>query len=227
MGLLSRLVRLLTGKANSAMDKLESQNIEVVTEQTLRDYNEKIKEVRAAIGNFEAEINLMKKRRDENDVEIARLNNLADAAIVAGKDSLAADYESSIMELENTNRIYQQQIDDNTPKLEELTKAYSRLLDNRNKAQLKVREISAKQKIFNAREAVEDSLGSAPGSITSDLQEISEATDRKLLSQEAQERLDNGSNSSERLNFEKEQQVGNINDRLAARKNRIQQDSNT
>lgn len=227
MGLLSRLVRLLTGKANSAMDKLESQNIEVVTEQTLRDYNEKIKEVRAAIGNFEAEINLMKKRRDENDVEIARLNNLADAALVAGKDSLAADYESSIMELENTNRIYQQQIDDNTPKLEELTKAYSRLLDNRNKAQLKVREISAKQKIFNAREAVEDSLGSAPGSITSDLQEISEATDRKLLSQEAQERLDNGSNSSERLNFEKEQQVGNINDRLAARKNRIQQDSNT
>ncbi|TXI94153.1 MAG: hypothetical protein E6Q33_00725 [Neisseriales bacterium] len=227
MGLLSRLVRLLTGKANSAMDKLESQNIEVVTEQTLRDFNEKIKEVRAAIGNFEAEINLMKKRRDENDVEIARLNNLADAAIVAGKDSLAADYESSIMELENTNRIYQQQIDDNMPKLEELTKAYSRLLDNRNKAQLKVKEISAKQKIFNAREAVEDSLGSAPGSITSDLQEISEATDRKLLSQEAQERLDNGSNSSERLNFEKEQQVGNINDRLAARKNRIQQDSNT
>lgn len=227
MGLLSRLVRLLTGKANSAMDKLESQNIEVVTEQTLRDFNEKIKEVRAAIGNFEAEINLMKKRRDENDVEIARLNNLADAAIVAGKDSLAADYESSIMELENTNRIYQQQIDDNTPKLEELTKAYSRLLDNRNKAQLKVKEISAKQKIFNAREAVEDSLGSAPGSITSDLQEISEATDRKLLSQEAQERLDNGSNSSERLSFEKEQQVGNINDRLAARKNRIQQDSNT
>jgi hypothetical protein len=59
------------------------------------------------------------------------------------------------------------------------------------------------------------------------LQEISEATDRKLLSQEAQERLDNGSNSSKRLNFEKEQQVGNINDRLAARKNRIQQDSNT
>lgn len=227
MGLLSRLVRLLTGKANSAMDKLESQNIEVVTEQTLRDFNEKIKEVRAAIGNFEAEINLMKKRRDENDVEIARLNNLADAAIVAGKDSLAADYESSIMELENTNRIYQQQIDDNTPKLEELTKAYSRLLDNRNKAQLKVKEISAKQKIFNAREAVEDSLGSAPGSITSDLQEISEETDRKLLSQEAQERLDKGSNSSERLNFEKEQQVGNINDRLAARKNRIQQDSNT
>lgn len=227
MGLLSRLVRLLTGKANSAMDKLESQNIEVVTEQTLRDYNEKIKEVRAAIGNFEAEINLMKKRRDENDVEIARLNNLADAAIVAGKDSLAADYESSIMELENTNRFYQQQIEANTPKLEELTKAYSRLLDNRNKAQLKVREISAKQKIFNAREAVEDSLGSAPGSITSDLQEISEATDRKLLSQEAQERLDNGSNSSKRLNFEKEQQVGNINDRLAARKNRIQQDSNT
>lgn len=227
MGLLSRLVRLLTGKANSAMDKLESQNIEVVTEQTLRDYNEKIKEVRAAIGNFEAEINLMKKRRDENDVEIARLNNLADAALVAGKDSLAADYESSIMELENTNRIYQQQIDDNTPKLEELTKAYSRLLDNRNKAQLKVREISAKQKIFNAREAVEDSLGYAPGSITSDLQEISEATDRKLLSQEAQERLDNGPNSSERLSFEKEQQVGNINDRLAARKNRIQQDSNT
>lgn len=227
MGLLSRLVRLLTGKANSAMDKLESQNIEVVTEQTLRDYNEKIKEVRAAIGNFEAEINLMKKRRDENDVEIARLNNLADAALVAGKDSLAADYESSIMELENTNRIYQQQIDANTPKLEELTKAYSRLLDNRNKAQLKVKEISAKQKIFNAREAVEDSLGYAPGSITSDLQEISEATDRKLLSQEAQERLDNGPNSSERLSFEKEQQVGNINDRLAARKNRIQQDSNT
>lgn len=222
MGILSRLTRLLTGKANSVMDKLESGNIEVVTEQTLRDYNEKIKEVRAAIGNFEAEINLMQKRHNDNDAEIARLNQLADAAIEAGKDSLAADYESSIMELESTNQIYQEQITANNPKLEELTKAYSRLLDNRNKAQLKIKEISAKQKIFNAREAVEDSLGSAPGSIASDLQEIGEATDRKLFSQEAQDRLDNGPNGQARWDFEKEQKVGNINDRLAARRNRVQ-----
>ena len=226
MGLFSRLTRLLTGKANSVMDKLESQNVEAVTEQTLRDYNEKIKDVRAAIGNFEAEINLMQKRRNDNDVEIARLNELADAAVAAGKDSIAADYESSIMELENTNRIYQEQIDANNPKLENLTKAYSRLLDNRNKAQLKVKEISAKQKIFTARAAVEDTLGSAPGSITSELQDIGEATDRRLLSQEAQDRLDNGPNGQARLDFEKEQQVGNINDRLAARRNRIQQNPN-
>lgn len=207
------------------MDRLEGGNIEVVTEQTLRDYNVKIKEVRAAIGNFEAEINLMQKRRNDNDTEIARLNELADAAIAAGKDSLAADYESSIMELESTNQIYQEQINANNPKLEELTKAYSRLLDNRNKAQLKVKEISAKQKIFNAREAVEDSLGSAPGSIASELQEIGEATDRKLLSQEAQDRLDNGPNGQARLDFEKEQKVGNINDRLAARRSRVQNPS--
>ncbi|HRG61692.1 MAG TPA: PspA/IM30 family protein [Burkholderiales bacterium] len=225
MGILSRLTRLLTGKANSVMDRLEGGNIEVVTEQTLRDYNVKIKEVRAAIGNFEAEINLMQKRRNDNDTEIARLNELADAAIAAGKDSLAADYESSIMELESTNQIYQEQINANNPKLEELTKAYSRLLDNRNKAQLKVKEISAKQKIFNAREAVEDSLGSAPGSIASELQEIGEATDRKLLSQEAQDRLDNGPNGQARLDFEKEQKVGNINDRLAARRSRVQNPS--
>jgi phage shock protein A len=225
MGILTRLFRLINGKVNSVVDDMEGRNIEIVTEQTLRDYNQKVREVRAAIGNFEAEINIMEKKLNENVVEIERLNNLADTALSQGKDSLAADYESSIMELENTNLIYQKQIDANSPKLEELTKSYAQLLDKRNNAQLRIKEISAKQKILQARTAVEDTLGTAPGSIASELDRIVENTDRKLMSQDAQDKLDNGPNHKERMEFENEQQLGSVNQRLADRRNRMNQNN--
>jgi len=223
MGILSRLVRLISGKANSTMDKLEGQNIEVVTEQTLRDYEENIREVRAAIGNYEAELNIMQNKVQKNAAEMERLDQLANSAINQGKETLAAEYESKIMELESTNSFLQKQIDSNKPKLQDLTSAYSQLLDKRNQTQLKIREISAQEKILKARVAVENSFDSTPGSLAADIERISENTERKLLSQEAQERLTNGANHQERMDFEKEQVVGNVRDRLEARKNRINQ----
>lgn len=225
MGILSRLVRLISGTANSAMDKIEGQNIEIVTEQTLRDYDENIREVRAAIGNYEAELNIMQNKVKKNGDEMERLDQLANSAINQGKDTLAADYESKIMELESTNLFLQNQIDANKPKLDKLTDSYSQLLDRRNKAQLKIREISAQEKILKARKAVESSLDSTPGSLSSELERISENTERKLLSQDAQERLSNGANYQERQNFENEQILGNVQDRLEARRNRINKDN--
>ena len=79
MGILSRLVRLISGKANSAMDKLEGQNIEVVTEQTLRDYEENIREVIAFPKTGDARDLLMgapsdieQKRLDEAHISIKK-----------------------------------------------------------------------------------------------------------------------------------------------------------
>lgn len=221
MGILSRLIRIISGTAHSAMDKLEDGNIEIVTEQTLRDYDENICQVRSAIGNYEAELNIMQNKVKNNKSEMEKLDQFANSAIEQGKDTLAADYESKIMELESTNVFLQNQIDANKPKLENLTASYSQLLDRRNKAQLKIREISAQEKILKARKAVESIFDSTPGSLSSDLERISENTERKMLSQTAQERLSNGANYQERQDFEKEQVLGNVQNRLEARKKNL------
>ena len=105
----TRVGRIISGSANALIDAVENLAPEVVMEQAVREVDEAIDEVRAALGRSAANKHLAANRLMEENRKHEELGANIEVAVKEGRDDLAEaaiarqfDIEAQIPVLENT-----------------------------------------------------------------------------------------------------------------------------
>ena len=102
MGILKRFKDIMASNINALLDKAEDP--EKVIDQYLRDIQEDLRNVKSETATVMAEEQRCKRQLDECDAEIAKMQNYAEKALLAGNEADAMKF------LEKKNQLIQKQV---------------------------------------------------------------------------------------------------------------------
>ena len=102
MGILKRFKDIMASNINALLDKAEDP--EKMIDQYLRDIQEDLRNVKSETATVMAEEQRCKRQLDECDAEIAKMQNYAEKALLAGNEADAMKF------LEKKNQLIQKQV---------------------------------------------------------------------------------------------------------------------
>ena len=102
MGILKRFKDIMSSNINALLDKAEDP--EKMIDQYLRDIQEDLRNVKSETATVMAEEQRCKRQLDECDAEIAKMQNYAEKALLAGNEADAMKF------LEKKNQLIQKQV---------------------------------------------------------------------------------------------------------------------
>ena len=102
MGILKRFKDIMASNINALLDKAEDP--EKLIDQYLRDIQEDLRNVKSETATVMAEEQRCKRQLDECDAEIAKMQNYAEKALLAGNEADAMKF------LEKKNQLIQKQV---------------------------------------------------------------------------------------------------------------------
>jgi phage shock protein A len=102
MGILKRFKDIMSANINALLDKAEDP--EKMIDQYMRDLQEDLRKVKSETATVMAEEARCKRQLDECDAEIAKMQNYAEKALVAGNEADAMKF------LEKKNQLTQKQV---------------------------------------------------------------------------------------------------------------------
>ncbi len=102
MGILKRFKDIMASNINALLDKAEDP--EKMIDQYLRDIQEDLRKVKSETATVMAEEQRCKRQLDECDAEIAKMQNYAEKALLAGNEADAMKF------LEKKNQLIQKQV---------------------------------------------------------------------------------------------------------------------
>lgn len=102
MGILKRFKDIMASNINALLDKAEDP--EKMIDQYLRDIQEDLRNVKSETATVMAEEQRCKRQLDECDAEIAKMQNYAEKALLAGNEADAMRF------LEKKNQLIQKQV---------------------------------------------------------------------------------------------------------------------
>lgn len=102
MGILTRFKDIMASNINALLDKAEDP--EKMIDQYLRDIQEDLRNVKSETATVMAEEQRCKRQLDECDAEIAKMQNYAEKALLAGNEADAMKF------LEKKNQLIQKQV---------------------------------------------------------------------------------------------------------------------
>ncbi len=165
MGILSRFKDIMSANINALLDKAEDP--EKMIDQTLRNLNKdlaKVKEETAAVMADEAKC---KRDLEEVNAEIAKMQNYAEKAVIAGNDADAAKFLQEKSKLQTKQQGLQQAYDvaaSNSMKMrqmhDKLVNDISTLESKRDTIKAKIRVAKAQKDINKITSSVGDSANS-------------------------------------------------------------------
>ena len=102
MGILKRFKDIMSSNINALLDKAEDP--EKMIDQYMRDLQEDLRKVKSETATVMAEEQRCKRQLDECDAEIAKMQNYAEKALLAGNEADAMKF------LEKKNQLIQKQV---------------------------------------------------------------------------------------------------------------------
>lgn len=165
MGILKRFRDIMSANINALLDKAEDP--EKMIDQYMRDLQEDLRKVKSETATIMAEEQRCKRQLDECDAEIAKMQNYAEKALVAGNEGDAMKF------LEKKNQLVQKQVPlqqaydvaaANSAKMrqlhDKLTKDMSDLNARRDAIKAKVQVAKTQERMNNMMGSVADTAGS-------------------------------------------------------------------
>lgn len=165
MGILKRFRDIMSANINALLDKAEDP--EKMIDQYMRDLQEDLRNVKSETATIMAEEQRCKRQLDECDAEIAKMQNYAEKALVAGNEGDAMKF------LEKKNQLVQKQVPlqqaydvaaANSAKMrqlhDKLTKDMSDLNARRDAIKAKVQVAKTQERMNNMMGSVTDTAGS-------------------------------------------------------------------
>jgi len=116
----TRVSRLIAGSVNAAIDAVENMSPEMVMDQSIREVESAIAEVRAELGKATAERHLSAKKLADNSSKHEELAAQIEVAVAEGRDDLASAAISRQMDLEAQMPVLEQVIRDADEREKEL-----------------------------------------------------------------------------------------------------------
>ena len=196
MGILSRFKDIMSANINAQLDKIE--NKEAMIDQILRNLNRDLAKVREETAEVMADEAKAKRNLDECNAEIARVQQYAERAIIAGNDTDAAKFLAEKTKLVAKQTSLQQIYDVATSNSIKMRQMHDKLvndideLDSRkNTIKAKLRLAKAQQDINKVQSKVDSSSGFAA------FQRIEDRADAMLDTAKAESELNMTSSVSE------------------------------
>lgn len=165
MGILKRFKDIMASNINALLDKAEDP--EKMIDQYLRDIQEDLRNVKSETATVMAEEQRCKRQLDECDAEIAKMQNYAEKALLAGNEADAMKF------LEKKNQLIQKQVPlqqaydaaaANSAKMKQLhdklTKDVQDLNNRRDAIKAKVQVAKTQEKMNKMIGSVDDSSAS-------------------------------------------------------------------
>lgn len=165
MGILKRFRDIMSANINALLDKAEDP--EKMIDQYMRDLQEDLRKVKSETATIMAEEQRCKRQLDECDAEIAKMQNYAEKALLAGNEGDAMKF------LEKKNQLVQKQVPlqqaydvaaANSAKMrqlhDKLTKDMSDLNARRDAIKAKVQVAKTQERMNNMMGSVADTAGS-------------------------------------------------------------------
>ncbi len=165
MGILKRFRDIMSANINALLDKAEDP--EKMIDQCMRDLQEDLRKVKSETATIMAEEQRCKRQLDECDAEIAKMQNYAEKALLAGNEGDAMKF------LEKKNQLVQKQVPlqqaydvaaANSAKMrqlhDKLTKDMSDLNARRDAIKAKVQVAKTQERMNNMMGSVADTTGS-------------------------------------------------------------------
>lgn len=115
-----RVARLVSGGFNSIVDKVENSNPKLLLEQTIRELDSAIDDVRAELGQQIAQKHLVSKKLSSERSKYEELSNNLQVAINNNRDDLAGVAIEEQMDIEARIPILEKSIVESTDKEKEL-----------------------------------------------------------------------------------------------------------
>ncbi len=218
-GLSSRVGRIISGGLNAILDAVEDAAPDAVMEQSIREIDDAIEEVRSELGRVIAAKHLANKKLSDKNSEHEDLAEKIEIALSEGREDLAESAVSHQLDIEAQIPILEQSIAEAAEKEREL-EGYVAALQARKremKEELKrFRDASAAAKIDASADAANPSIGHG----------VSQATRAFERVMERQGGIATGSmtepkTAAQLQELEKLARQNRVNERLAAIKSRM------
>lgn len=183
MGILSRFTDLMKANINTALEKAEGKNADILLEQYIRDAKNNLEQVKAETAGVIAEEMAAARRVASCDEEITKLSAYAEKAVLAGNDAdakefLAAKDAAAGKKADAERAFAQAQL--NSDKMRQLTK---KIGEDIEAAGAKLSELKGKLDVAKQQEKMNE-LSEKMASVSS------EYTDYSSLADAVQKRID-------------------------------------
>jgi len=173
-GLIKRIGRIISGSTNALVDSIENAAPKMVMEQTIREIDDAIQEVKEQMGKLEASKYLSTKTLNRDNEKHAELASQIQVAVDAGRDDLAEAAISKQMDIEVQLPILEKSIQDDTSEIQELSSYISAL-------QAKKREMLDALAEFSKVEAhISESVESSSSNVARTVEQAESAFNRVM-----------------------------------------------
>ena len=198
MGIISRFKDIMASNINALMDKWEDP--EKMIDQYLRNLEKDLNQIKSETASVMAEEKASKRRLDDCEAEIAKMDEYARKAVTSGDDAAAKSFLSRKADLTSQRDLLQQQYTlacENSIKMKEMhdkvVTDISALKSKRDQLKAKIKVAETQKKINNLTGA-----GSAVGNM-SKFDEMEEKINRKLDEADAMATLNGVTDTSSSL----------------------------
>ena len=150
MGIVSRFKEIMAANANAALDKAEDP--EKMMDQSLREMEADFAKVKAETATILANETASKRKLDDCDAEINKMNEYAKKAITAGNDDEAKQFLSKKADLTAKRAILEKDYvaaGENSKKMR----------DMHDKLEVDIRELRTKRDMLKAKVRVAETMG--------------------------------------------------------------------
>ncbi len=221
MGIISRFKAIMASNFNALLDKMEDP--EKMIDQYLRNLENDLGQIKAETAAVMAEEKSAKRKLDECEAEMAKMQQYAEKAVAAGDDSAARQFLSKKGELATKRDALSQQYTvaaENSIKMKEM---HDKVTSDIDSLRQKRDTLKAKLKVAEAQQKVNKMTGasSALGTM-SKFDEMEEKINRKLDEADAMATLNSTANSDSiealKAKYEDGATSSAVDDELAALK---------
>lgn len=210
--LANRVGRLVSASVNAAVDAVENLNPEMIMQQTVREIDGAIDDIRAEVGRVIAQKHLASKRLMEENARHTDLSDKIELAVKQGRDDLAEAGIAHQMDIEARIPVLENTVTESGHREQELNSYLSALQSKKREMEEELRHYREQQQKANTAAG----LGAGKsGSVDSKVEKATGAFDRVM------ERATGVSSTQRVADMKSAAQVAELED--LARKNRIQE----
>lgn len=177
-GLIKRISRLISASANAVVDSVESATPQLVMEQSIREIDDAIADVREQLGKVEAAKYLNSKALNEENNRHSTLAGQIDVAVKEGRDDLAEAAIAKQMDIEAQLPVLEKAIAENDSEMQELNAYISALQGKKREMREQLKEfVKASEHVANG---VTDNGHGSSRKTETQVEQATDAFDRVL-----------------------------------------------
>jgi len=217
-GLIKRIGRIISASSNAFVDSIENAAPQLVMEESIREIDAAISDVREQLGKIEAAKYLSSKSLNRENTKHSELQSHIQIALDAARDDLAEAAISKQMDIESLLPVLEKSIADDENEISELNSYISALQAKKREMQETLKEFIKTQGHLSEDS---NSAGTSPNRNIAEQVENANSAFNRILEKSGVPVADSNGNESKLAELEELARSNRIKERLAKAKSGV------